>query len=107
MKVTCIRLNSGEEIIGRVVETLTVAPDDNQPKGVITLEKVRSINMQPMGHDKIGIGFLPYVIGNPDGKLNFILENCAQTIYDPTSDIENGYMQQTSDIQLARPGMQM
>lgn len=103
MKVICVRLNSGEEIIGKVVETVSTSDtiDMEIPKGKLTLTTVRGITFQPVGKNQIGIAFIPFAVGNDSANMTFILENCAQTIFAPSREIERGYLEQTSGITLA------
>lgn|ERR1035437_7809842 len=115
MKVVCIRLNSGEEIIGRVVEPsflLGNAPVDTSftgvgpwdPIGLVTIEMVRGITAQPVGKDQMQIAFFPWSLGNSDGKFTINLDQSAVTIYPAESNLEQGYLQQTSKIQIASAG---
>ena len=111
MKILCIKLNSGEEIVGRVSNNFNTSQQFLQDgtlfeaKGKVVLEKVRVITIQPLGNNQIGVGFVPWSMGNVDGMQLFTLENCASSVYNPSKDIEDGYIQQTSDIQIAKPGL--
>ena len=120
MKVLCIRLNSGEEILGRVVEksvlltgSSSVSPfDGNGPfeaTGKVTLEKVRGITAQPINKNEMAIAFFPWALGNQDGEFTFILDNCSSAVYSAEKAVEDGYLEQTSSIQLARgnPGIKI
>jgi hypothetical protein len=110
MKVVCVRLTSGEEIIGRIVEEKTILTDvtsqfyDNgpwKPTGYVTLEQVRGITAQQIGKNEMGIAFFPWSLGNTDGVFPINLDACAAAVYPPEHNIEVGYLQQTSKIQLA------
>lgn len=116
MKVVCIRLNSGEEIIGRVVDVVEILTDKPQPFegtgpwdpiGNITLEQVRGITAQQISKNEMAIAFFPWSLGNQDGQFTIKLDNCAAAIYPAEGAVENGYLEQTSKIQLSRPGMKM
>jgi hypothetical protein len=116
MKVVCIHLNSGEEIIARLEDDSKMlvgrgdqyeGPGPWAPTGKITIGTIRGITFQPVGKNQIGIAFVPWLAGNTDGQIMLNLDSSAQAIYPPTADIENGYLQQTSGIEIARPGMKM
>ena len=108
MKVICIRLNSGEEIIGQLVNNESIIVTDQferagpwTPEGTVTIKTVRGITFQAVGQNQMGIAFIPWSIANIDGEHKLILENCAASAYAPSNDIERGYLEQTSGIQLS------
>lgn len=110
METLCIRLTSGEEIIGKIDQeetTIDTTTTSIMPKGVVTLGTVRGITFQQVGQNQLGIAFIPFAIANSDAKMTFILENCAAVVYPPSADLERGYLEQTSGISLARPGIQL
>lgn len=119
MKVVCIKFTSGEEIIGRVVEGPVHLMDHSKaqfegkgpwnPTGTVTLEQVRGITAQQMGKNEMAIAFFPWSLGNTDGKFTINLDNCAVAVYSPEKNLEDGYLEQTSKIQIARgsPGIKM
>lgn len=116
MKVLCVRLNSGEEIIGRVVEGSTILTDSPtpfegkgpwDPVGTITLEQVRGITAQQISKNEMAIAFFPWSLGNQDGQFTIKLDNCAASVYPAEGAVEKGYLEQTSKIQIARPGTKM
>jgi hypothetical protein len=121
MKVICIRLASGEEIIGRLVEkTNLLLGNDSAPgqfdgtgpwecTGSVTLEKVRGIGAQQISKNEMAIAFSFWSLGNQDGKFLLNLDNCV-AVYPAEIVLEQGYVEQTSSIQIARgntPGIQM
>lgn len=120
MKVICIRFTSGEEIIAKLEDTqvLTGTPSQFEsagpwePVGKITIGTVRGITFQPVGPNQVGIAFVPWSVGNVDVKVTIQLENCAVAVYEPSSDLERGYLEQTSGIALggnstSRPGIKL
>jgi hypothetical protein len=116
MKVVCIQLNSGVEIIGRLNEDNTIFAGGEsfadgtvwKPTGVVTLEKIRSIGVQQVGPKEMGISFFPWSIANQDGAISFNLDNCATSIYPAEKAVEDGYLSQTSPIvQAHKPSIQM
>jgi len=119
MKVVCVRLNSGEEILGRVVEDKKVllgGSEDGyqftgkgpwEPEGNITIEKVRGITAQQINKNEMAIAFFPWSLGNQDGMFTINLTNCAAAVYPAEKAVEDGYLEQTSNIKLARPGTKM
>lgn len=118
MKTVCVRLNSGEEIIGRIIEKEILLTESHlpesfsgqgpwEPEGIITLEKVRGITAQQINKNEMAIAFFPWSLGNQDGKFIINLTNCAAAVYPAESAVENGYLEQTSNIKIARPGTKM
>ena len=116
MKVICIRFTSGEEVIGKLVEGRHLSDAHSyqgtgpwEPTGNVVLSTVRGVTFQPMGKNQVGIAFIPFAIGNTDVDLMFKLDNCAVAVYPPSSDLEKGYLEQTTGISLAaaRPGIQL
>jgi hypothetical protein len=116
MKVICVRLNSGEEVIGRVVDQkVMIGGSDDKfsgngpwaPEGNITLEKVRGITAQQINKNEMAIAFFPWSLGNQDGMFTINLTNCAAAVYPAEKAVEDGYLEQTSNIKLARPGTKM
>jgi len=120
MKVICIRFASGEEVIGRVVETtslLTSKPETSRfegkgpwdPSGKVTIEQVRGITAQQIGKNEMGIAFFPWSLGNTDGQFTINLDVSAVAVYPAEKNLEDGYLEQTSKIQIARssPGIKM
>lgn len=110
MKVICIKLSSGEEIIGRFVESqfLTSAsalfdpattPWD-VPKTDITVEKVSAIGIHPMGNGQMGVGLTPWSIGNQDATFTIKAEHIT-AVYPAIKDLEDSYVKQTTGIQIA------
>jgi len=106
MKALCIRLSSGEEIIGRVVEEGILLNNSSEEywvtRGFVTLEKVRGITAQPINKNEMAIAFFPWSLGNQDGKFTINLANTAAAPYYAEKAVEDGYLEQTSSIQLAR-----
>jgi len=114
-KVICIRLNSGEEAIGKLVQSQLLTSVSSQfdgdgpylPTGNVTLENVRGITFQPLNNEQFEIVFIPFALGNPEAPLTFILDNCATAIYPVQEEISIGFLRQI-DAEVApaksRPG---
>lgn len=86
----------GEEIIGTVVEGYEHFAEH------LVLEKVRALMAQPMGQGQVGLGLVPYMMGNPDGKIKIPLD---MIIGDPVEglpkNLEDTYLQQVSGLTFA------
>lgn len=112
MKVICIRLITGEEVIGKYVESGIKLADSPQiftgdvwhiPTGAqanVVIEDPRVINMMQT-QQGIGISFIPYCLGNQDVKVTINLERHALSVYAPHPDLERSYIGDTSSIQVA------
>ena len=112
MKVICIKLSSGEELIAKykvpvsmLTETYESAlfPDGQDifdiPKKDFDCEDVRIVSLQQVGNNQIGIVFIPWAVGNPDGMLRINHEHVS-AVYTATGELEKGYLSQTSEIAL-------
>lgn len=112
MKVVCIKMTSGEEIIGILVDKLNSMLSGSsqsskysgdgpwEPRGSICLERIRGITAQQVSKNEMGVVFFPWSLGNTDGVHEFMLDNCACSIYSPESNIEMGYIKQTSKLEI-------
>lgn len=93
MNVIGIKLANGEELIARC---------SNYVKGeVVTtlmIESPRVIGLQETKQG-IGLGFMPYILGNPDAEI-MLQALVIASVYEPKAEIEKAYLSQTSKIQL-------
>lgn len=96
-KVIHLKLSTGEEIIG--IDISEYRSKD------LYLEKVRTLSIQQIGRGEVGIGMIPFMVGNPDGKIR-ILE--AHIVGEPQEEtpknLEDAYLQQVSGISFATQG---
>lgn len=108
-KVVAIKLSSGEEVIGRYVETVNSMEFGAQPWKVpttdIVLEDPRVISIQAAPNGGVGIGFIPYMIANQDLTVTFNHQHIT-SICPPDENLERGYIGQTSNIKVATPAEQ-
>lgn len=114
-KIICVRMTSGEEIIGTVVPNQVLTGSSwefdgdgpFEPTGSIKLSNIRAINFQPLNRDEFEIIFTPYALGNSEAELSFILDNCAAAVYPANEEISKGYVLQTAPVAASRPGIKM
>lgn len=114
--VICIKLNSGEELIAKLHNTQQLSQDgmqmlvesqlapgnfSNADKVLITEPLV--IGMQPVGPNKIGVGFMPWAVGNTGTNAIFAVRVDAMACmpYAASLDLERGYLQQISGLDLS------
>lgn len=90
--ILSFKLISGEEVIGRVVSDET---------DVLTLSKVRSIQMVQTAPQTLGLNITPYMVSNIDGDIPF--NKSAMTTVPATAadEVEKPYVEQTTSIALA------
>ena len=91
MKVVAMKLVSGEEIIGRVIEQDSVS---------VTMSHVRVVCLQQDQTGRYGVGMMDYIVSNKDCEIT-IDRDKAVTMFDASQEIEKAYLQNTSGIQLA------
>ena len=90
-----LKLVSGEEIIGTNTE------DSNDAN--FFLKKVRTVQIQPLGGGQATIVFLPFLFGNPDAVVRISEKHVMGDPQEETPKaLEDAYLQQTSNIAIAR-----
>lgn len=95
-KIRAYKLVTGEEIIGQNVALYKT--------NMIILERVRIVQMVQTGPQSVGVGMVPFSASNIDGRVE-IYETAVVANIEPTKDIEDAYIGQTSGIQIANaPG---
>ncbi len=96
-KVIHLKLLGGEEILGTLVE------DANAD--FLILSKIRSIMAQSLGNGQVGLGMVPYMMGDPDGTIKIRRKHIVGDPIDaPPKNLEDSYLQQVSGITFATQG---
>lgn len=90
MNVITLKLINGDEIIGREVYSST----DN-----IALTKVFVLRLHQGPDGSVGVGMLPWMISE-DGEIEFDRRNILAGPFTPPYEMERGYLNQSSGIQL-------
>lgn len=90
MNVITLKLINGDEIIGREVGSTT----DN-----IELSKVFVLRLHQGPDGQVGVGMLPWMISE-DGEIEFNRRNILAGPFTPPYEMERGYLNQSSGIQL-------
>ncbi len=93
-KVVCLKLSSGEEVVGKFVERR----DD-----IIRLKDVASIVMMPGGQSgQVGLGLMPF-LPYSDNKTFSFYRSFIMVDFDPNVDMLNNYNRMFgSGIQIAK-----
>lgn len=92
MATAIMKLVSGEEIIANIVE---------ETDFTVTVESARSLMVQPTGPGQMGIAMLPWMATMPDDQLDIRTSDIMIRNNDVPKQLEDGYLQQTSGIQIA------
>ena len=92
MNVVTLKLINGDEIIGREVDADTT---DN----AILLSKVFVLRLHQSQDGSVGVGMMPWMVSN-DGVIKFNRRNILAGPFLPPSDMERGYLSQTSGLHL-------
>jgi di/tripeptidase len=90
--ILSFKLISGEEVIGYVVSDVS---------DVLTLCKVRFIQMVQTAPQTIGLNISPYMVSNIDGDIGFYRTAITTVPVTPSADVEKPYVEQTTTIALA------
>jgi len=111
MNIVCIKLTTGEDIIGRVVNQM-MTEKELPVGGKVTLSQVRVISLQeiptPQG-PRMAMALLPFLMGNHDADITIDLDSRSICTYTAVEPIETSYIQQTSpiDTTTAKPKIAM
>lgn len=97
MKIICVKLTTGEDIIGRL-ESTTLTEDVGSLSGTVTLSQTRVISLQEVPGGRMAMALLPYLMGNHDSQVTLDLDKHAICTYSAIDPIEQSYIQQTSPI---------
>lgn len=109
MKVICIKMNSGEDLIARMTTETLMGADPfgvepwAMPAGEVVLENIRVVSLQPISRTEMGVSLIPYLLADVDAPFKVTLEKVAVGIYKPGSDLERSYMAQTSPLDIPPP----
>ena len=87
----CIKLSSGEEIIGKQIESLS---DD------LRMSHLHVLVIQPTKQG-IDVSFIPWAFGAGSNEMT-INQSHVTSMYEPGSDLANGFLSQISGIQIAK-----
>ena len=93
-EVKVVKLITGEEVIGRVVETIN-------SKDGITLERVAVVVPQQTQDGQMGVALAPYIFTNPDIEIHIRSHAMVTDPFDAHPGLVKNYLQQTSGIALA------
>ena len=92
MKVVTLKLINGDEIIGREV-------DDDTTDNTILMSKVFVLRLHQGPDGQVGVGMMPWMISE-DGEITIHRRNILAGPFIPPSDMERGYLSQSSGLQL-------
>lgn len=94
-EVTSVRLTTGEELVGRFV---------SQDDTTITLNKVISIQLVPMGNGQAGISLAPFMASVPDdGQQTFFKTALVCLPQKTRKEVADRYLEATGSIIPAAP----
>jgi hypothetical protein len=92
--IVCIKLVTGEEIIGKYC--------DKGDTGII-LDRPFIMIMQPNAQGVQELGMMPYCISASESKIWFNIEHVAAGPATVSKNFEEGYLHHTSGISIATP----
>ena len=90
MNVITLKLINGDEIIGREI---------SNSSNEITLTKVFVLRLHQGPDGSVGVGMMPWMISE-DGEITIHRRNILAGPFIPPSDMERGYLSQSSGLQL-------
>ena len=89
-EVISLKISTSEELIARVVER----KDDS-----IVLDQPRAIGLTQGQDGSVGMQLIPFMASNQDGEIT-VYNNHIVAETTPAKELEEGYLQQTSLIDL-------
>ena len=96
ISVQGFKLVSGEEIIGRVDDRVSMVASDKY-----VIERPRVLIPQQMGNGQISLGMAPWIISAGEDATHEISPDAvASGPFDVMKNIETEYLRQTTGIQL-------
>ena len=95
MKLICVKLNSGEEIVAKVCE------EQGLNEKVLRIDQPRVLLIQDMGNGQVGASFVPALIMGGDLGVKIVLDNSSMYTYSISAENEKRYLQAVSGIKLA------
>lgn len=94
MAIQCVKLTTGEEIIGEV--------NENRNDAVIKIKDAASIHMVPSQSGQVNIAMLPWLPYSNDTTFMIAKENIMVMPFEPSTELLNRYNQMFgSGIQIA------
>ena len=91
--VVCIKLSSGDEVIGKVVENLKTAFTLSKPRQMI-------LTSNPDNPGQAYIAFAPYMVGISDTEKVNIYSSQIVTIMKASNDASSNYIKSTTGIEI-------
>lgn len=94
-KIVCLKLSSGEEVVGKLFDKNNV---------VIKLKDVASVVMMPGsgGNGQVGLGLMPFLPYSAEKEIEFA-KNFVMVEFEPGIDMLNNYNRMFgSGIQIAK-----
>jgi len=92
MEIALMKLVSGEEVIAKVTENT---------ENTLTIKNARVLIMQPTGPGQVGLVMVPWMATVPDDEIPLRKVDIMHRATNVPKELEDGYLQQTSGIQLA------
>ena len=120
MKVLCLKLTTGEDLICKISSNILTegqlfnTKPYSVPKGQVTLEDVLVLSVQQVSPTQTGMMLIPWQLGDYEAPVTADLSSFVIAIYAPTVQVEEAYLKQTSKLALpshsgkiAVPGIKM
>jgi hypothetical protein len=103
-QILCIKLQNGDEIIGRHVERV----ENELQAGLqtVVLKQIRQVIVQQVGQGQFAPALMPWIVSNQDVEVEINLNLHGLAVFLPLKAIETSYIEQTSSIKVAsKPGI--
>lgn len=95
-EITTLKMVSGEEVICKLIEV-----DDES--GVFTIESPLVLQVMPAPGGGFGLGLIPWIHSKKHGTLEVAAAQ-VMCLAETDKEVVDGYLSQTSGIQLASAG---
>lgn len=93
--VISLKLSTGEEVIGSIEDYIELNNED------FKIKNPRRIEVAMSRDGLAGLSLIPFMIGCPEGEVVIEKSHVVAYVKSVPKQLEDGYLQQTSGIQLA------
>lgn len=91
--IKVFKVSTGEELIGDI--------DVIEPDGVVEVKKPRCLVLQQIGANQYAPTLAPWMYFDQDAKIRIKFQHVMTDFMDPGKDLEDGYIKNTTNIQIA------
>jgi hypothetical protein len=105
-EVKSFKMVNGDEVVAEVVNSSTLLMEQTvSAPTTYRLRRPHVLQFQQIGPGQVGLAFVPWALSNPSIDSIEIPASSVVCVFSPAEQVERQYLEQTSGISLARPGV--